>query len=303
MEQNFVDQHGHIWSTNEGVSLDNKEDQSSLGSTGNGMFESELNNLTPGRTYFYRAYLIYQEEEKYGMVQSFMIPSFAAQMVIDSVRLEQNSSLSTIYTTISGLTEGTQLLSYGLTWGENPQPTLELDQISFQQGLVVSEPEFQFESQISLNPGVNYVRPYVEVGDATLYGPDSRVFNGNVWTQRADFQGAVRVGAVGFSIGGKGYIGTGQDESRDASADFWEYDPQANLWTQRADVGGGPRQNAVGFSMGGKGYIGTGRGESIDFNNDFWEYDPQTNSWTRRADLEGEPRENAVGFSIGGKGL
>ena len=31
----------------------------------------------------------------------------------------------------------------------------------------------------------------------------------NTWTQKADFGGTARCGAVGFSIGSKGYIGTG----------------------------------------------------------------------------------------------
>ena len=33
----------------------------------------------------------------------------------------------------------------------------------------------------------------------------------NAWTQKADFGGTARYGAVGFSIGSKGYIGTGSD--------------------------------------------------------------------------------------------
>ena len=32
---------------------------------------------------------------------------------------------------------------------------------------------------------------------------------GNTWTQKADFGGTARYAAVGFSIGNKGYIGTG----------------------------------------------------------------------------------------------
>ena len=35
----------------------------------------------------------------------------------------------------------------------------------------------------------------------------------NTWTQKADFGGTGRNGAVGFSIGSKGYIGTGYDGS------------------------------------------------------------------------------------------
>ena len=33
----------------------------------------------------------------------------------------------------------------------------------------------------------------------------------NAWTQKADFGGTARYCAVGFSIGSKGYIGTGWD--------------------------------------------------------------------------------------------
>ena len=33
----------------------------------------------------------------------------------------------------------------------------------------------------------------------------------NTWVQKADFGGIARSGAVGFSIGSKGYIGTGWD--------------------------------------------------------------------------------------------
>ena len=32
----------------------------------------------------------------------------------------------------------------------------------------------------------------------------------NAWTQKADFGGTARLDAVGFSIGSKGYIGTGK---------------------------------------------------------------------------------------------
>ena len=33
----------------------------------------------------------------------------------------------------------------------------------------------------------------------------------NTWKKKADFGGGARYGAVGFSIGSKGYIGTGYD--------------------------------------------------------------------------------------------
>ena len=61
-----------------------------------------------------------------------------------------------------------------------------------------------------------------------------------VWNRKADFSGMNRKGAVGFSVGAKGYIGTGRDENR-MYKDFWEYDTLLNAWTQKADFGGTAR--------------------------------------------------------------
>ena len=66
----------------------------------------------------------------------------------------------------------------------------------------------------------------------------------NAWTQKADFGGTARYQAVGFSIGSKGYIGTGYGG---LTKDFWEYDPNTNAWKQKADFGGTGRYQATGF--------------------------------------------------------
>lgn len=124
------------------------------------------------------------------------------------------------------------------------------------------------------------------------------------WTQKANFSGTQRLSAVGFSIGTKGYIGTGMDNTYGNTKDFWEYNPYNNTWTQKANFGGVARCRAVGFSIGSKGYIGTGSYYSGGYNycNDFWEYDPATNMWTQKANFGGTARWGAVGFSIGTKG-
>jgi len=120
------------------------------------------------------------------------------------------------------------------------------------------------------------------------------------WTQKADFGGSARFSAVGFSIGSKGYVGTGSDGSTYYN-DFWEYDSATDTWTQKADFGGLARFSAVGFSIGSKGYVGTGSDGST-YYNDFWEYDPATDTWTQKANFGGLARFSAVGFSIGSKG-
>lgn len=119
----------------------------------------------------------------------------------------------------------------------------------------------------------------------------------NSWLQKADFVGTASLGAVGFSINNKGYIGTGGPETNTGLRELWQYDPLVNAWSQKADFGGAGRTYAAAFSANGKGYLGTGSGL-----RDFWEYDPITNTWLQKADFGGTGRSGAVGFSIGNKG-
>jgi len=121
------------------------------------------------------------------------------------------------------------------------------------------------------------------------------------WTSKASFGGIARSDAVGFSIGTKGYIGTGTNGASTYYKDFWEWDQATDVWTQKADFGGAARSDAVGFSIDTKGYIGTGGTAFVCFK-DFWEWDQTTNIWTQRMDFQGDARIFAVGFSIGSKG-
>lgn len=124
----------------------------------------------------------------------------------------------------------------------------------------------------------------------------------NIWTQKVNFGGSARQGAVGFSIGTKGYIGTGHDFSNVLYDDFWEWDQATNLWTQKTNVGGPLREMAVGFSIGTKGYIGTGSDGYNAMYDDFWEWDQTSNTWAQKTNFGGIGRWAAVGFSIGTKG-
>lgn len=127
-------------------------------------------------------------------------------------------------------------------------------------------------------------------------------FGQDNWTRRADFGGGARYGAFTFSIGSKGYVGTGSDDTGIYKSDFWEYDPITNTWTQKADFGGGIRAHGIGFSIGSKGYAGTGVTASYQWTKDMWEYNPADNTWTRKDDFAGGLRYLLAGFSIGNKG-
>jgi N-acetylneuraminic acid mutarotase len=134
------------------------------------------------------------------------------------------------------------------------------------------------------------------------------LFSGNilhaqnyVWTQKADFGGGPRFAPFYFTIGNKGYAGSGLTFSGGqyiyGHQDFWEYDPTTNVWTQKLNFAGTGRSAAAGFVLGGDGYVSTGWTPSQV--NDTWKYDTSANSWTSRANFAGSARYSTAYFSIG----
>src|SRR4051794_33016527 len=58
----------------------------------------------------------------------------------------------------------------------------------------------------------------------------------DMWTQKADAGSVFRLGAVGFSVIGKGYIGMGFATGTNALNDLLEYNPSTNTWTSKANI-------------------------------------------------------------------
>jgi N-acetylneuraminic acid mutarotase len=146
--------------------------------------------------------------------------------------------------------------------------------------------------------GLGHVNSVVDVlyEDIWEYDPGT-----NSWTQKANFGGGFRFHAVAFSIGNKGYVGTGRVPSGLYENDLWEYDPVTNVWTQKTDMPALERRGAVAFVVNGEGYIGTGQTTSGNVD-DFMKYNPTTDSWAPVATFIGFARTSAVGFAINNKG-
>lgn len=128
-----------------------------------------------------------------------------------------------------------------------------------------------------------------------------------MWTELPTLPAAfgARQEAVAFSIGGKGYVGTGVDSNGNLLKDFWEYDPGTGMWTELPTLPTAfeARQKAVAFSIGGKGYVGTGRtGQTVSNSRskDFWEYDPNSGLWKETPAFPSAfaGRRDAITFSI-----
>lgn len=152
--------------------------------------------------------------------------------------------------------------------------------------------------------GYNRDEDNEELGDFWEYDPDT-----NTWRQVADFGGTARYNAIGFSIGSKGYIGTGYDGDK-YNSDFWEYDPATDLWKEIKSYPGEKIEGGLAMVVNGKAYICAGRNNGL-FNTDFWEFDASGSEivWTKRSPDDEEAyyddfkaavsRYDAVSFTIG----
>jgi len=125
---------------------------------------------------------------------------------------------------------------------------------------------------------------------------------GETWTRMTDFPGGSILSAVGFTINGKGYVGTGSGPDGFGTSDFWEYDPSIDQWIKKSNFPGGGREGAVGFAFNGKGYVGLGGGGgSTRSVRDIWEFNPVNNSWSQLPDFAGDGRVGAKGVIFNNK--
>jgi len=81
----------------------------------------------------------------------------------------------------------------------------------------------------------------------------------------------LRTEAASFSLGGLGYIATGNNGSNLGS--LWEYHPDSDTWTEKTSFEGVYRTGASSFVVSGRGYVLLGRNASLRFD-DIYEFEP-----------------------------
>lgn len=124
----------------------------------------------------------------------------------------------------------------------------------------------------------------------------------DIWSTKTSFPANYeRIAALGFSIGGKGYIAAGQSVNLTPLNDLWEYDTLTDSWIQKANIPGGGKSYAASFVINGKAYVATGDNGNT-YTTDLWEYNPVTNLWSQKLSLPGVGRAGAMGFTAGSKG-
>ena len=123
----------------------------------------------------------------------------------------------------------------------------------------------------------------------------------NVWVQKANVGSTGRSSAVGFSIDGYGYIGTGYNINFGTQSDFWKYDTLLNAWTQVASISGA-RFNSFCFVIDSIGFVGGGDGgPGMGGLSNMQKYSPATNTWTAVANYP-SAINSGIGMSINGIG-
>ena len=294
-----IEQHGHVWSSDSTtVSLENAEGQTRLGVGNDGSFVSEIENLTPGRTYFYRSYLMIASNTKYGEMRSFKADDLSISFNLAINSCDSNSLTAAL--TINAELEAINVIAnaFGVVWSTYPLPGLNNDATYINNENFILNSKNQFNHKTSLTAGTNYFRPYLSIEDTVYYGESVCCSIDNLWTRLVSFPGKARNGAVSFSIGSNGYVGLGAGENIQLFNDFWKYDSRKNSWQPIKDFPGVARSNAVAFIINGKAYVGTGESNVLGLLKDFWEYDPEDDSWRQISDFTGSGRSNATAFVI-----
>jgi N-acetylneuraminic acid mutarotase len=123
------------------------------------------------------------------------------------------------------------------------------------------------------------------------------------WVSIPNFLGTARLGAVAFSIGNVGYVGTGRDAGG-VRSDFWAYDATAGTWSQKKDYPidqniqpSIPSENNIAFVINGIGYVGMGS-KTIKL----FAYNPSNDTWSPKASITGVSDFLGSAFAIGTKG-
>lgn len=306
-----ISDHGFVWTDRQeipSILLNEKESFGIMGNEDNPFLSATISNLLPNTSYIFAVYA--QTDEAIFYSDTLHYTTGTGSVTTDSLRYIPRTTNIELSGTFSGAEAGIIAVQHGFCWSTtHAAPDLE-DSHSLSGNLETNHP-FTFTFKRLLRNTPFYFRAYAiiqypqTIKKDTIYG-STLFFDGKLddWIQKAVFPGTGIENLVAFSIGDKGYMGTGYDRLNMVYAgDFWEYDPATDQWTQKTDFGGGARTAAIGFSIGNRGYIGRGaRGSIGEWYDDFWEYDPIEDKWARKADLPGGTGGSAVAFSIGDKG-
>jgi hypothetical protein len=158
-----VTDYGVCWATTQTPTITNSK---TTDGTGLGNFISNITGLTPGTTYYVRAYATNSTGTTYGnqvILQTALNVVFPTVTTTDAINISSNSSVSGGNVTSTG---GGDVIARGVCWSINQNPTLADSKTNDGSGTG------EFQSQISgMSPGKTYyVKAYATNSSGTGYG-------------------------------------------------------------------------------------------------------------------------------------
>ena len=191
----------------------------------------------------------------------------------------------------------------------------------WRQGMSINQ---TIQCNYKYNPATNLFTPIAAFPDANRYTAIAFDINGkgyygtgfnvfekdmweydvatNAWTQKASMPTAAptRQEAVGFSIGGYGYVGLGSSNNS-WYTDLWRFDPVANSCVQRASFPGSARNGSGCVVLNGEAFIIGGSNYTNTPFNEVYKYNPVADSWSFIGMFPGGARFEMSETTLNGK--
>jgi len=197
---------GVCWSTSQNPTTSNSI---TTDGTGTGNFTSSVTGLTPGATYYIRAYAINSIGTSYGNQLTMTALSTFPLLSTTSISAITSSSALSGGTILSD--GGSSLISRGICWSTNQNPTISDNKTNDGTGIGTF-----ISSLTGLSPGVTYyVRAYATNGIGTSYGnqlntttstiiPSLSTTIASITTSSSSTSGGLISGDGGSSVTGRG---------------------------------------------------------------------------------------------------
>ena len=152
---------GICWSTNQNPTIADKKTNDG---TGTGQFNSQMDNLNPGSTYYVRAYATNSSGTGYG--NQVTLTALKTTPTVSTKNITDISAMGAVTGGTIPATGGSDILEKGICWGEFENPTVDDNKISAGTGATT------FNSAIvTAVPGKTYyVRAYAQNEMGTVYG-------------------------------------------------------------------------------------------------------------------------------------
>lgn len=274
-----VTERGICWSTSPNPTVDGSHAYSG---TGLGSFTVQMTGLTPGTTYYVRAYAKNSAETGYGTDAVFTTLPIGEPAVTTTAvtSITQNTAVSGGNVTADG---GSPVIERGICWGTSANPTISGSHLSSGSGIGA------FTLQMSgLTANTTYhVRAYAKNGEKVGYGNDVEFHTLAPPPPTGAIAGLFTInnsgGKVYFSQGNLQYIGS-------AGNPYWKF--AENQWDCLGNNGQGSTSQNVDRDLFGWGTSGW-HNEYDDFNVNYqpwatstaqvnqecnkWGYGPSTN--------------------------